>query len=93
MPITGLVGDRIVNGQIDRLVVLPDQVLIVDYKSNRPPPDSPAAVSAAYLAQLALYRALLRQVYPERRVGAALLWTWGPRLMAIPDAALDSHLP
>ncbi len=92
-PITGLVGNRIVNGQIDRLAVLADEVLIVDYKSNRPPPDSLDAVSPAYLAQLALYRALLRQIHPDRPVRSALLWTAAPRLMAIPDEALDAHAP
>ena len=53
----------------------------------------PANVPPAYLAQLALYRALLRQVYPDRVIRAALLWTAAPRLMAIPDDVLDLHLP
>ncbi len=93
VPITGLVGGHVVTGQIDRLAVTDEAVLIVDYKSNRPPPAAVADVSETYLAQLALYRALLAQVYPGRRLRAALLWTAAPRLMEIPDALLDRHLP
>ena len=43
-------------GKIDRLVRDGDSVLIVDYKTNRPPPDAPERVAEAYLLQLAAYR-------------------------------------
>jgi ATP-dependent helicase/nuclease subunit A len=79
-----------VSGQIDRLVVLPDSVLIVDYKTNRPPPTEVAGVAETYLLQLAAYRQALGAIYPDRRVRAALLWTDGPRLMEIPSAVLDA---
>ena len=36
--IVGRVGGRPVSGQVDRLVVAPDAVVIVDYKTNRPAP-------------------------------------------------------
>ena len=78
-------------GQIDRLVDLGDEVLIVDYKTNRPPPPKVEQVAAAYLFQLAAYRLALREIYAGRRVKAALLWTDGPRIMAIPDALLDQY--
>ena len=77
------------NGQIDRLVVLDDEVLIVDYKTNRPPPSAEKDVAPLYLRQLAAYRTALSMVYPEKRVRAALLWTDGPTLMEIGDDLLD----
>ncbi len=59
---------RAVSGKIDRLAVTEREVLIVDYKTNRPAPHGLEAVPPAYVAQLALYRALLQPVYPGRTV-------------------------
>jgi ATP-dependent helicase/nuclease subunit A len=83
-------GEATVSGRVDRLAVTPTRVLIVDYKTNRPAPDVPDAVPPGYIAQLALYRVLLRRLYPGREVEAALLWTDVPALMAIPAEVLDS---
>jgi ATP-dependent helicase/nuclease subunit A len=82
----------LVSGQIDRLVVTPSEVLIVDFKTNHAPPRSLAEAPAAYLRQLALYRAVLTRLYPERSVRAALLWTETPELMEISAPALDAAL-
>ncbi len=82
----------IVNGQIDRLVVTSEGVLIADYKTNRPAPTALDAVPRPYKRQLALYRALLQRIYPGRTVRAALVWTEVPNLMEIPPATLDAEL-
>jgi ATP-dependent helicase/nuclease subunit A len=82
--------DFMVSGQIDRLVVTAEAVLIADYKTNRSPPRTVEAAPPAYVEQLALYHALLRQIYPDRPVRAALVWTDIPDLMAIPAAVLDA---
>jgi ATP-dependent helicase/nuclease subunit A len=93
VPVVGLVEGRALSGQIDRLVVTPESVLVVDYKTNRPPPASVDSVPRAYLVQMAAYRAALRLVYPGRQVRCALLWTEGARLMELTPAALDRHAP
>ena len=64
----------LVSGQIDRLVVTPDAVLIVDFKTNHAPPANAADAPPAYVRQLALYRAVLGRLYPETagQSGAAL---------------------
>jgi ATP-dependent helicase/nuclease subunit A len=93
--IVGRHKGRDVSGQIDRLVVTQDEVLIADYKTNRPAPESLGdAVKrhANYVGQLALYRAVLMQLYPDRPVRAALLWTDTSDLMEIPAADLDAAL-
>jgi ATP-dependent helicase/nuclease subunit A len=82
----------LVSGQIDRLVVTPGEILIVDYKTNHAPPTSMAEAPAAYVRQLALYRAVLAKLYPGRPVRAALLWTEIPDLMEISAPALDAAL-
>jgi ATP-dependent helicase/nuclease subunit A len=83
----------LVSGQIDRLVVTPAEVLIVDYKTNHAPPQLVAEAPGAYVRQLALYRAVLRKLYPLLPVRAALLWTETPDLMEISALALDAVLP
>jgi ATP-dependent helicase/nuclease subunit A len=90
LPIGG--AERSISGKVDRLAVTPSEVLIVDYKTNRPPPATLDEVPEAYVAQLALYRALLAPLYPDRAVRAALLFTETPRLIAVPAPAMDAAL-
>ncbi len=86
-------GDPVlVSGQIDRLVITPEAVLIVDYKTGHAPPASEAEAPPAYVRQLALYRAVLARLYPKLPVRAALLWTETPELMEISAAMLDAEL-
>jgi ATP-dependent helicase/nuclease subunit A len=80
----------LVSGQIDRLAVTADSVLIGDYKTNRPAPRTLAEVPPSYIRQLALYRAVLAPIYPGRGIRAALIWTDNTQLMDIPSASLDA---
>jgi ATP-dependent helicase/nuclease subunit A len=82
----------LVSGQIDRLVVSQSEVLIVDYKTNHAPPKVPGETPRTYVRQLALYRAVLKKIYPQLPVRAALLWTERPELMEISALALDAQL-
>ncbi len=87
--LAGIIGTTPIAGQVDRLAITEDEVLVVDYKTNRPPPRDPADVPPAYLRQMAGYVRLLRGIYPDRRVRAALLWTDIPHLMELDEALLD----
>ncbi len=84
---------RSVSARIDRLAVTDDEVLIVDYKTGRNPPQEVSETPPAYIRQMAIYRAALRQIYPDRPVTCALLWVDSPGLMALPRALLDAHMP
>jgi ATP-dependent helicase/nuclease subunit A len=88
----GLPEDMVVNGSVDRLVVTETEVLVLDYKTNRPPPLHVKDVAQVYLNQMAAYRALLQANWPDKHVRCALLWTDGPRLMELPQSALDQAL-
>ena len=89
-------GGRLL-GTVDRLVVGPDRVLAVDYKSNRIVPGAPEDVPAGLLRQMGAYAHALAQVFPGRRIETALLWTRTARLMPLPAAltarALDGAEP
>jgi len=88
----GLPPDLRINGRIDRMMVAKDRVLVVDFKTNRPAPDRIEDADRAYVVQMAVYVAVLRALYPGRRVEAALVWTDGPRLMPIPEFLIDQTL-
>ena len=81
-----------VSGQVDRLVVTDTELLIVDFKSDRKVPNHADTVPPAYLAQLALYRAVLCELYPDHIIRSALLWTSAPKLMEFPTDTLDHAL-
>jgi ATP-dependent helicase/nuclease subunit A len=89
VPLVGNIGGQAINGQVDRLAVLPELVKVLDYKTNRPPPSHPDQVPSAYCRQMAIYRTLLREIFPGRPVQCALLWTEGPDLMILGDSQLD----
>ncbi len=95
-PIVGLLslsGRKVsVSGQIDRLAVTSDRVLIADYKTNRPAPAALSDVPPAAIAQLALYAAVLGELYPGREQRAALIWTDRPSVMEIPSSAIAAAL-
>ncbi len=84
VPVTGLTPQgRIVSGQIDRLIVTDSEVWVVDYKTNRQPPESPAAIPDAYRRQMDAYAQVLAQIYPGKAVRLFLLWTAGPSMMDV----------
>jgi len=96
VPIVGRIaragrGPIPVAGQVDRLAVTGDTVLIADYKTDRIVPDRLDEVPP-YVTQLALYRAVLARVFPGKAVRAALLFTDGPKLMEVPAAVMDRAL-
>lgn len=91
-PLAGMVGEQIVVGRVDRLIVMTDHVLVLDYKTDRPPPAEAAATDPAYLRQMALYTELLRGIFPQHEIAAALLWTHTPLLMPLPQALLAASL-
>jgi ATP-dependent helicase/nuclease subunit A len=81
-----------ISGRVDRLVVTSERVLVVDYKTNRPAPAAIEDADPAYLAQMAVYVAVLREVFPDRPVEAALVWTDGPKLMPVPEKVMSDAL-
>jgi ATP-dependent helicase/nuclease subunit A len=80
-----------VAGQVDRLSVTGDIVLIADYKTDGVVPRQLEEVPN-YVTQLALYRAVLARIYPGKTVRAALIFTNGPILLEIPGEAMDRAL-
>jgi ATP-dependent helicase/nuclease subunit A len=95
-PIAGRVltagGEIMVSGQIDRLAVLDGEVLVADFKTTARPPRPGQAPPQSYVAQLALYRMLLAEIYPDRRIRTFLVWTSGPVIHELMEPDLESAL-
>jgi ATP-dependent helicase/nuclease subunit A len=87
-----MLGKDTINGRVDRLVITDQEILIVDYKTDRPAPADVSGVGEAYVAQMAAYRAVLSQRWKDRPIRCLLVWTDGPRLMEIPPSALDQAI-
>ena len=83
VPLMGCVGDKIISGQIDRLVVTDDKVIIVDYKTNRPAAQTLQDVPPSYLKQMKAYRELISRIYPDLSVETYILWTNTAQMMKI----------
>jgi ATP-dependent helicase/nuclease subunit A len=75
-------------GRIDRLVVRPDQVLIVDFKSDANAPGDAADIPPGYATQLGLYAFVASQLFHGIEVKAAILWTSLESLLELPGHAL-----
>jgi ATP-dependent helicase/nuclease subunit A len=86
--LSGVVDGQVITGRVDRLAVLPDRVLVADYKTSRSAPAAVADVPVLYLRQMAAYRAVLGKLYPGREIRCVLVWTEGPLAMTLPDSVL-----
>lgn len=83
---------HLVRGEIDLLIVNDNTVYIVDFKTNRAVPQSVDQTPIAYRRQLALYRAVLQPVFPDKQITPILLWTKGTVLMPLDNQSLDAAL-
>src|SRR5262249_30948739 len=92
IPIVGKVANRPVRGVVDRLAIDHDRVLILDFKTDRPAPKTAEETPEAYVSQMALYRAVVAQIFPGKTIRCALLWTEAPRLLELETKLLDAAL-
>ena len=72
-------ADFMALGRVDRLAIGPDAVVVADFKTGRAPAED-APLPEAETRQIALYAALLAQIFPGRRIVPMLVWTSGPTL-------------
>jgi len=94
VPVTGLAGGsksvmpQVLSGQIDRILVRDKEVLIIDYKTNRPPPARAEGVPVIYLKQMAAYRSVIYNVYLEHRINAPCCGRMAPFSCLFPIISL-----
>ncbi len=93
VPLAATIGEQVIAGTADRLLVTAEKVLVADFKTARRPPASLEEVPRSTLAQMAAYAAALGVIYPDRVVEAAVLYTQVPQLIAIPAELLQRFRP
>ena len=82
----------LVSGQIDRLAVLEDEVIVADYKTMRPAPARAKDVPQDHVAQLAVYGRAMEELWPEKRLRALVIFTATPQVVEIPQDMLRAAL-
>jgi len=83
VPVMGEVDGHIVSGQIDRLLIEDERVVVVDFKTNRPAAKNRDEVLGVYIKQLEIYQKLLEKIYKGKKVETYILWTNTLKLMKI----------
>ncbi len=76
-------------GVMDRVLVRPDKVVVIDFKTNATVPTTPEDCPEGILRQMGVYRRALATLYPDRPAEAAVLWTRTATMMSLPGALLQ----
>ncbi len=77
-------GGRRIHGIIDRLIISDNSILAVDFKTNAVVPQTPETCPDGLLRQMGAYQSALSQVFPDKTIQTALLWTSTATLMHLP---------
>jgi ATP-dependent helicase/nuclease subunit A len=93
VPLAAVVGETVISGRIDRLIVEPGLVRAIDFKTGRSVPADETKVATPYLRQMAHYAAALQTIFPNSVIEVSLLFTDAPRLIKLSDAILAPYKP
>ena len=93
VPLAAIVGESVITGRVDRLLIEGDLVRVLDFKTGRHIPETADALPIANIRQMAHYVSALEAVFPGKKVEALLLFTHGPVMMPLPADLLDPHKP
>jgi len=88
VPLIGSIGGQTFSGQVDRLIISDNKILIIDFKTNQNPPINLREIDETYLRQIGMYQSALKSIYPNKIVECGLLWTVGPKLMMLKEEML-----
>jgi len=85
VPIAYRVHNSIINGVIDRLVICEKEVYIVDYKTHRGlATELVDKFAEGYTKQMASYRDGIRQMWPDKKINALILFTGLKQICQLP---------
>jgi ATP-dependent helicase/nuclease subunit A len=94
-PIAATLADgTVVAGTVDRLLVTPELVRVVDFKTGRRVPATAAQIPDSHRRQMTAYGQALGIIFPGRLIELALLYTEAPRLLAVPleEVTSSTHM-
>ena len=74
------------------MLIKKDKVEIVDFKTDRNPPEVEEELKPSYVLQISTYARLIQSIFPKSEVFSYLLWTKSRRLMPISIDLQIKHL-
>jgi len=83
---------REVIGTIDRIAITEDTVFIGDFKTTASPPRSVDEVPEHTVAQIAIYGALVSEMFPDKKIRCFAIYTAGPEAIELPVEILNRAL-
>lgn len=92
-PIAAVVGENVISGTVDRLLITDDQIYVVDFKTGRHVPDHVEDAPVAYFRQMAAYVSALEKIFPGRPIKAGLLYSQGPTMLELSSELINRHKP
>ncbi len=90
--VTAKLGSRRMHGIIDRMIISDDAVQIIDFKTNYTVPNQVEECPEGLLRQMGAYAKAVAQIYPDKDVRTAILWTRTTRLMWLPQNIVTDAL-
>ena len=75
VPIVGEINGKIISGQIDRLIIKDDEIIIIDYKSTIKNYEDQNDLPKEYIKQLELYKELISKIYENKKIRCYILLT------------------
>lgn len=90
--ICGDVDGRVMWGYVDRLVVMPDRVVVLDFKTNRVVPGPGQPVPEGVVRQMAAYWRMLGAQFGGKPVQAGILWTLTGQISWLESQAMNAAL-
>ncbi|MGL5839587.1 MAG: double-strand break repair helicase AddA [Sphingorhabdus sp.] len=93
VPIAAVLGETVIAGRLDRLLVEKDYVRIVDFKTTRRVPSNVSDIARSVLRQMAYYKAAVEKIFPDRPVSVALLYTHAPMIVELSATDLEPYEP
>ena len=75
--------DYLLLGRIDLIILKPNEVMIVDYKTDHAPPSLVSSIPNEYKLQLISYANALQTIYPDKTITTHILWIKNGNLMKI----------
>lgn len=92
-PIAAAVGESVISGTVDRLLIAEDQIYVVDFKTGRRVPERIEDAPVAYLRQMSAYVSALGKIFPGRPIKAGLLYSQGPIMLEITEELIERYKP
>ena len=76
VPILGKINEQLVSGKIDRLIINENEIIIIDYKSDKIAVNEITIKTQKYQDQLGFYAKIIKEIYPNKKITCAIIWTY-----------------